>query len=349
MNTITSLLQFFKQSGIQCRFYEMGRRVLELDEQTFDDFEQCRKPYPFPLQHQAWLGLLCWPGDDTGRHFIWFLRLPLDETGLLAYAARDDLLHRLAQMAEAGLNGDAQASDQPLEDNPYGYKPTEERMAVFHAKALAGLDLPPSKYYAGARDYFWGEIGYDQWAFLGLQGIADVCARLGEDDNSARLAQAIPKLPPPPYEALVKCLENEALPDDVSEAVVARLKSEFMQLSPDPAPIALGLRALSATPESEPRLRLMKLALSSGFASDLNLLVTIAGRCWDDLHDPDIRQLFLQALAENEEGQEVFNKVLADLFAIPQLREPLMESLRDPERSDSLANAMGQFFAALRH
>ena len=106
MTTITSLLQFFEQSGIRCRIFDMGRRVVTLSKQQFNDFEQGRAAYPYPLQQQAWLGLLCWPGDETERHFIWFLRLPLDETGHVAYAARDDLLSRLAQMAEAGLSGD---------------------------------------------------------------------------------------------------------------------------------------------------------------------------------------------------------------------------------------------------
>jgi len=347
--TITSLLSFFQQSDIRCRIFDMGRRVVALSKQQFDDFEQGRCPYPYPLQQQAWLGLLCWPGDDTARHFIWFLRLPLDENGHVAYAARDDLLSRLAQMAEAGLSGDDRPEVQkPLEDNPYGFKPTEDRMAVFHAKALASLSLPPSKFYAHARDYFTGQAGFDQWAFVGLQGIADLAARLGEDDNTRAVAEAIPQLPPPPFEALAKCLENEAIPTRISEALAAHISEALVAEPPDAALIALGLRALSSAPAQGLRRELIKQVLASRIASDINILVSISGRSWEDLKDPELCQLYLEALAANPEGQEVFNKVVADLFFIPGLREPIMASLRSPGRSDTLATAIGQFFSALR-
>lgn len=347
--TITSLLQFFEQSNIRCRIFDMGRRVVALSKQQFDDFEQGRKPYPYPLQQQAWLGMLCWPGDDTARHFIWFLRLPLDETGHVSYAARDDLLSRLAQMAEAGLSGDDKPEVQkPLEENPYGFKPNEDRMAVFHAKALASLSLPPSKFYEHARDYFAGKAGFDQWAFVGLQGIADVAARLEEDNNASAVAEAIAQLPPPPFEALAKCLENEAIPTQLSEALVVRIEEALKAEQPDAAFIALGLRALSYAPAQGLRCELMKKVLASSIAADINLLVSISGRCWEDLKDKELCQLYLEALADNVEGQEVFNKVVADLFFIPGLREPIMDSLRSPDRSDKLAAAIGQFFSALR-
>jgi len=347
--TITSLLSFFEQSNIRCRIFDMGRRVVALSKQQFNDFEQGRKPYPYPLQQQAWLGLLCWPGDDTTRHFIWFLRLPLDETGHVSYVARDDLLSRLAQMAEAGLSGDERPEiQQPLEDNPYGFKPNDERMAVFHAKALASLSLPASKFYEHARDYFVGKTGFDQWAFVGLQGIADVAARLEQDDNTQAVAEAIAQLPAPPFEALAKCLENEAIPTRISEALAARVELALNAEPPDVELIAMALRALSHAPAQGLRQGLLRRVLASPIASDINLLVSISGRCWEDLMESGLRHLYLEALATNPEGQAVFNKVLADLFFIPGLREPIMETLRSPGRSDTLAEAIGQFFSALR-
>jgi hypothetical protein len=76
-------------------------------------------------------------------------------------------------------------------------------------------------------------------------------------------------------------------------------------------------------------------------------LVSVSGRCWEDLKDPELGLPYLEALATNPEGQEVFNKVMADLFFLPGLRETVMDALRSPERSDTLAAAIGQFFSAL--
>ncbi|MBD3670124.1 MAG: DUF3549 family protein [Gammaproteobacteria bacterium] len=349
MSTITSLLDFFEQSNIRCRIFDMGRRVVPLGKQAFGQFEQGKATYPYPLQNQAWLGLLCWPGDDTARHFIWFLRLPLDETGHVSYAARDDLLSRLAQMAESGLSGDdSEEVQQPLEENPYGFKPTEDRMAVFHAKALKALGLPPSKFYEHARDYFDGKTGFDQWAFVGMQGIADLAARVDEEDNAQCLAKAVPGLPEAPFEALAKCLENEPIPTVLSEAIAAHMNNELNKDAPNPTLLSLGLRALALAPAQGLRRELMQNILKSSLASDINILVAISGRSWEDLLDKDLRKLYLEALANNAEGQAVFNRVLVDLFFIDGMREPIMTSLRDPERSDTLASAIGKFFAALR-
>ena len=87
---------------------------------------------------------------------------------------------------------------------------------------------------------------------------------------------------------------------------------------------------------------------TDAIAPDINVLVSISGRCWEDLRDETLCRLYLEALAANPEGQEVFNKVVADLFTIPGLREPIMAILRSPDRSDTLAAAIGQFFSALR-
>jgi len=219
---------------------------------------------------------------------------------------------------------------------------------VFHAKALTALSLPPSKFYEHARDYFSGRAGFEQWAFVGLQGIADVAARLEEDDNAQAVAEAIPQLPPAPFEALAKCLENEALPTRVSEALAALIDGELTRESPDAARVALALRALSHAPAKGLVHELLKKLLKTGIASDINLLVSISGRCWEAFTDAELCHLYLEALAANAEGQEVFNKVLVDLFFIPGLREPVMDCLRSPDRSDRLAAAIGQFFSALR-
>lgn len=349
MTTITSLTEFFLQSGFQFRIFDMGRRIAPIAADDFSAIEDARLAYPYPLQRQAWIGLLGWPEDNSEKHFIWFLRLPLDESGHIAYAARDDLLRRLIKMADQGLNGaDEAALQASMDDNPFGYKPTDERMAVFHAKARKLLGLPPSQYYTQARDYFAAKLGLDQWSQLGLQGIADVTARLEEDENALRLAEIIDTLPDVPFEVLCQCLENEVLDMNLSQSIARRASLELAQPEPHAGQIALCLRALSMSSSPGLRRNLIEQVLLTAIGADIQILVAISGRCWEDLEDELVLHDFLTALANNSEGQEIFNKVLADLFTIPGMRVKIMTALRNPERTNRLSDALGQFFNAIR-
>lgn len=349
MTTITSLTDFFAQSGFQFRIFDMGRRITAIAADDFQAMENTQQPYPYPLQRQAWISLLGWQGDNSEKHFIWFLRLPLDEAGHIAYAARDDLLRRLVKIADQGLNGaDEAALQSSMDDNPFGYKPADERMAVFHAKARKLLGLPASQYYAPARDYFAGQVALDQWNQLGLQGIADVAARLEEDDNARHLAEIIDSLPEVPFEAICQCLENEELDMYLSQAIARRATLNMTQQEPDAGQIALCLRALSMSSSTGMRRNLIEQVLASDVGTDIQILVSISGRCWQDLEDAIVLHDFLTALARNSGGQEVFNKVLSDLFTIPGMRANIMTALRNPQRTDLLSDALGQFFTAIR-
>lgn len=349
MTTITSLSEFFQSSGFQFRVFDMGRHIRTIAAEDFLAIEQAEQAYPYPMQRQAWIGLLGWPEDDTKKHFVWFLRLPLDETGQLSYVVRDDLLRRLVKMAEQGLNGnDDLALQTSMDDNPFGYKPTDERMAIFHAKARKLLGLTPSKYYQHAHDYFAGQLDIDQWSFVGLQGIADVAARLDEDENALNLADIIDTLPDIPFEVLCQCLENEALDMNLSQAIARRATHELAKQEPHAGQIALCLRALSMSQSPGMRRNMLEHILTSKVATDIQILVGISGRCWEDLEDELILHDFLSALACNPEGQDLFNKVLADLFTLPGMRVNIMTALRNPQRTDQLSAALGQFFASIR-
>jgi hypothetical protein len=128
----------------------------------------------------------------------------LDEQAKLVLAARDDFMRRLLENLGETTGNTARMAETEvaLQDNPYAFRPKPERMAVFHAQVTAALQQPASPYYAHACDYFSGRLGWEQWSFLGYQGIADLAARLAQDDNRQRLKTAIPELPPAPLEAL---------------------------------------------------------------------------------------------------------------------------------------------------
>lgn len=344
---ISTISEFFKRTNTSFRVYDMGRRVTPLSNKTFQAFENFEVAYPSPLQQQAWFGLLCWNAQEESEHFIWFLRMPLDELGMLVPAARDDFIFQLLEHlgVQVAARNEGKDFEDVLNESAYGFKPAQNRMAVFHAKALRQLSLAPSHYYQPTRDYLTGNLGYEQWQFLGVQGLADVCARWDQDDNAALLINALAALPEMPWTVLCECLENECLDTAMVEAIVARVQAELDLGTPSVPVIAGGLRAISAAKAVGLRQRLIEQVLVHPVAKNVEVLVAVSGRCWEDLKQASIARLFLEALVSSEAISESVGMVLADLLFIPGMREPLLTQLRNPDRSEKLAQALDRFFA----
>jgi hypothetical protein len=231
VNNSLTLCDFLEQGGAQLSIFDMGRRVVEIPLDIMRRFESAVTPYPQPFLQSAWLGILFqYPHANANSHNIWFVKLPLDEQGLLQQAARDDFLRHVIKQLDESLNktSDEESLQQIPEDNPHGFTPKEDRMAMFHAKISKQTAETPSQFYAHAQDYFAGKPGYEQWNFVGLQGIADVVARLDEDtldgkSNAQTLAQAIPAIPATPFTALCSCLESVAIDKPLSNTIAARI------------------------------------------------------------------------------------------------------------------------------
>ena len=340
--------EFLRQAGFNYVVYDMGRRMLRLTPQQFNQFENGVLAYPTPLQQHAWLGLLGWQEDEQSHHFIWFLKLPLDELGKINPLARDELLHYLVnQLGQRLLTSeDGVNSSTTLTALPYGFTPGEESMAMFHAKAAQLLDQSPSRFYSHARDYLSGAQGYDQWAFVGMQGLAEVVVRWQQEDNLIRLQQAIPQLPSEPFGQLCRFLEHEDIPAKLATTLInrARQNQESESYRTD---LVATIRALSGCTTPQIRQSLLHQVLAEAYGTDIEILAAISGRCWEDLWNSEICRLFLECLANNTHGQSGFTHLLIDLLAIPGMREPVMQGLRDPNRSIELAQAMGQFFKQL--
>ena len=69
MTSVSGITDFLNQAGTQFKVFDMGRRIQELDKDRFLAFEQSEQPYPWPLQQQAWLGMMVWneaSSDDVG-------------------------------------------------------------------------------------------------------------------------------------------------------------------------------------------------------------------------------------------------------------------------------------------
>lgn len=335
MADVSGISDFLNQAGTQYRIFDMGRRIQLIDADTFLAFEQAEIPYPFPLQQQAWLGILVWNNDQQQDLVIWFLRFPLDAKGGLTPGIRDDFVYRLLKKEQG---------DDNEESNPYGFKPKQEHMACFHAKAAKLLQQAPSQFYQHAQDYFAGKPGYEQWAFVGFQGIADLGCRLDEEDNAKILQQSISQLPEQSFDALCQCLEHENIPDGLSQALADRLQSILSNSPIDNNQVSLCLRALSNADNTQLTQQQVTQVLASEAGTNPEVLASISGRCWLSLQQPELMMEFLEQLALCSEGQDFFNLVIVDLINIPGMQEHLNQAIRNKNRSEQLSSAIGRLF-----
>lgn len=345
MSQIPSLVEFLRQSGIQLRIFDMGRRVSKLSADTFSKVEQAQIVYPSPFMHHAWIALLMWNPKQKEQNVVWFLKLPLDEQGYLVQAARDDFVHRLLQNINNVLSGDPDpAQKDALQDNPFSFKPEQEKMAVFHAHATLAIGLPASQYYEHAQQYFAGQLGFDQWHALGYQGIADLVVRHESGRNGAILADAVAQLPDQPYEVLCTCVENIEPDHTLFTALAKRLSTALGNENTGANSIAAQIRGISNGRDEAQKRDLLLAVLATAHATNAEVLAAIATRCSNSLRYPELLKPYLEALASSEAGQVGFSRILADLMFMPDLRALILQQFRSPERSEALSRAIGEMF-----
>ncbi|MET0043503.1 MAG: DUF3549 family protein [Candidatus Thiodiazotropha sp. 6PLUC3] len=349
MKQISTLTEFLESGGLKLDFYDMGRRVTRIPRETFVNFERTETPFPAPLQQQAWFALILSDKENSAREpMIWFIRFPLDEQAKLLQAARDDFLHRLMENLGQGASGKHDEMQAAIQDNPYLFQPKEERLAVFHARFTANLGEPASRYYDHAHAYFNGDLGWEQWSFIGYQGIADLAARIDQDNNQQQITAAIAELPAAPLEALCHCLENESISKPLTLSLAKRSREALKQPEPDLKILTAVIRGTSQSTAESHRNELILKILSHPASSRSEILVAISGRSRESLSEQQISRLFLDRLADNEVGQDFFNSILSDLLYMPTTRHYLQSEMRDPNRSDQLSQALGHFFDSLR-
>ncbi len=323
-----TLHDFLQQIDARPLFFDLGRRIAELPAERLLAFEEAREPWPSPFQQAAWLGILLQPAE--AQPHLWFLRFPLDERGLLVQATRDEFLHRLLQAAAEG--GEAPA------DNPFGFTPNEQQMAYLHAHIALRLGNPPSPHYAHALEYFRGEQGFEQWQFVGLQGIADVAVR--QQEHTALLAAALPQLPAEPCNVLCGLLENEAIEATLFAAIAGRLRRMLSDGS-EPASLAATLRGVAGAGDRAAVIALLGEVLVAPLGGHPEVLAAIAGRVWEALYDDALRARFLRRLAES--GQQAFDSLLADLLFLPVLRPLLLADIRGSDQPPVVQQAVQAF------
>ncbi|RLV57799.1 DUF3549 family protein [Parashewanella curva] len=338
MTEITTLSQFLTTAQTQFQIYDLGRRVQHIDMMAFHQIESLKTPYPYPIQGHAQFAVVFWNEDK--QPYIWFIKLALDERGLFVPAARSQFI----QMILEALGRDptqplTEQQQQALANNPFSFKPSQEKLAVFNALVRKQLGLPASSQYESAIQYLSGQMPKENWEYIGLQGIADVCVRAKQLDHEQHILNGLENSAIEVQGALCQCLEHMDISDDIAKLIYDAFVNSFEDLT---LPL---LRAVASHKEYSQKavmhlIKQRKLSLDS-------ILITIAARNWSVLSNEQIRLAYLEALAL--QSQAFFNQVFADLVAIPQLRNAMLGELRNPQRSETLSKAIGGLFKATSH
>lgn len=347
-NTITTLGKFLNRSRAHYRVFDMGRRVVKISEQEFMGFENAKIPYPYPLNKQALFGVVFWNPEQADKQYVWFLKLPLDEQGLLIQAARDQflvmLLDRVGECMLAAEDG--KNIEGALKDSPYTFAPQEQKMAAFNAQVTKSLNMSPSTFYEAALAYFTDETDKQDWQSLAMQGIADTAIRLASDGaDTIDLIATLPNLPEVPLNIFSTFLEHAEPATGIVEVFSQRLNMQLQEKDPDINQICSCLRAASNSPAQGLVDSMVKRVLKHSCSRNIEILATISGRIWRVLEQDLICQMFLEQLARNDTGQEGFNQLVVDVLYLPGMRPHIMQALRSPQRSKELSIAVGKLFS----
>ena len=341
---IDTLSDFLTQAGTEFRLFDLGRRLQPLAHSDFAAIEAGQRPYPWPLQRHAWLAVCYWQ-QQGGQPYVWFLKIPLDERGLFNNAA---VKHFLAALVEQ-LGGDIHAplteeQQQNLADTPFTFQPPQDKLAAFHARLSLALEHAPSAFYQGALDYLNAPATHN-WQQLGLQGLADVAARLHHNDALARrVQQQLWQLPAPVQQALLTQCEHHPLPAALANNIITAISAEQERGEPDEERIALLLRATAGCAPF--RARSAKLSSLMSLNPGQPVLLALAARLWQELTDETLLLQYLTLLAEHH--GDLFNGLFAELVSVPALRPLILANLHNPELPAPLKQAFGNLFAASR-
>ncbi|EGQ7811702.1 DUF3549 family protein [Vibrio parahaemolyticus] len=336
MENIQTLTQLLKNSHCEYQIFDLGRRIKTIDSQLFADVEKGLCPYPYPMQRKAHLAIAYW--NEQKQPWIWFLKFELDERGLLKQSDIGNFIKYVVEAMGTRLSEEmSEEQQQKLSNNPYTFKPSEDKMAVFHSQVRANLDLPTSQYYEHTQHYFTGGLDWENWQTVGLQGITDIAARLGKEQNAVTLRKALNHLPNEPLYALLGALEHVDLQERLAQRIAEKAQQEIHSPEPDLFLLSALTRALAGAP-TEVSLPVLEAILQSPRLSHQEVLIGIAGRAWHLLSDAKIAEQFLLRLAQTD-NQTLFNQLFADLVMLPELRMVLLPLLHSSP-SEELATAL---------
>ena len=181
MTHVASISEFLLQAGTQYRLYDMGRSIRKLNSQQFLELENGQRPYPYPRQQLAWIGVVFWNKNLSEQHYIWFIKLPLDEKGFIVAAHRDQFMAIIVEALGQELQHTESKQGQ-LPENPYTFVPAQQQLADFNAISRRDLKQPASSFYHTAQQYMAAPQVMDwtgnNWLYRALLILLLVCRKV---------------------------------------------------------------------------------------------------------------------------------------------------------------------------
>jgi hypothetical protein len=337
MTQISSISEFLLQAKTEYRVFDMGRGIRPVPDQTFLELENGILGAPNPRLQHAWFGLIFFSRELSDEHYIWFVKLPLDEQGLVITATRDHFLQIITDALGQQLEHNKNAKGR-LPENPYSFLPNQQQLADFNSISRSALSLPPSTYYQDAMTYF-NHPKQQDWQQVPLQGIADIAALVQQKDTVSLLINSFNDLASPVRIHLLASLENHIVEKRLSHFIIDWCIANFHQ----DTQLQHGLRALSQSTDKVAVKDLLTKVLQSEHGSDVNTMVLIAARHWQYFGDADFLALYINQLAELD--SELFISLYADLVQIPSIRPCLLAMIRWPDKSPALTRIVGRIFS----
>ncbi len=342
---IETLSELLKLSGSQYRLYDIGRLVSKLPKEQFEKVELNQQPYPTPTQGHACIAIAFWQ-KQSSQPYLWLLKLPLDERGLLNQGARNHFIAIIVEALGADLTQQTtKKQEELLSSNPYLFTPAQYKLASLNSKIKVDLKQPPSDFYAPFKQYLIdnsaSNSNWSDWQGVGVQGITDFIARIKQGNNDELLTKSLPHLPIEVLSPVCTALENELF----SITLINALISEFKKALTSKESLAKApqlLRALAANSQHVHVVEAVSQLLSQEKVST-DLLITLSSRCWLALaNEQTLNYYFEHLLKSNELG--IFPSIFKDLVTLPAVRAIAFQCIRSEHRSPALAQAVGQLF-----
>ena len=338
MNTIDTISDLLSLSNSQYRIFDVGRKISKLSKETFSKVEQNQLPYPYPIQGHAMLAVAFWQ-NKSSMPYLWFVKLPLDERGLIVQASRNHYIAIIIEALGSDLSVDpTEQQEELLKANPYNFTPAGYKLAALNSQLKVELKQAPSIHFEFAQQYISGQHPWTDWPNIGLQGLCDVSCRVNDKNINSEMSKHLHALPEQVLFPLCTALENQALPLNVIAAITSIYDGEDKDKS-----LHL-VRALASTANHQHVAELVDNILVSGSLSE-DMIITLAGRCWTVFEQPSRLQKLLELLAKRDDSQ-LFQAIFKDLVAIPSVRPHVFTVMRAENRSNELAAAIGQLFNA---
>jgi len=332
---IATIGEFLAAGNTEFQVFDLGRRLSEIPLETFAAIEHQQQPHPFPLAHHAHLAILFRHKSEPQQDYLWFLKFPLDERGLLNLAARDQYLeYVVSALGQQITDALTEEQEEQLKHNPYLFTPSETQRAALHARISTQRQAAPSQYFDTTFEYLMGK--HSDWQHIGVQGLHDCAARLM---NLPELATAITErykdYAPTVQRYLAEALEQHSIPAKLRDFYL----NELTEANETRALYAL--RALASV-SNDKRLQKVLLTLLKQ-PVDANTLTVLGARLWPALQDNKLLECYLERIAELE--QPWFQALFEDAASLPELRPLVLRKIAQNDISERVKQQLLQLKA----